>query len=474
MTAPNRRQFLHDAFVLAAGVTLAGVAAGCSDTGDDGTASPASTTAATIPPRAGTDANAVAHEAFLAGFPLITTVRTMQTFAQLFGVNRLNVRPGLANPTSHFVVAPNRDTVYALAVLDLRAGAHVLTVPAIPDRYHVIQFLDAWMGDFALIGTRTTGGRGGTWTITPPGYNGAIPSGSRRLAAPTNQVILLGRIRAIDDADAVAASAEFSPMTLVPMDAAAAALRRPWPRPRVRRSPSARMASRSSTRSATRSSPTRRSPPDSGARSNAAAALGVGAGRHPSTDPSAQTTRARKWRRDRPGRDRGPEGARLAHDQRMGRQPRPRKGGDDDGAAPRAVVAKYYWGPVPAKEAVYPRALTADDGLALDGSKQYRIHFAAGKTPPVDAFWSVTVYGPDMFLVPNPANRYSISGDTPGLVRNTDGSLDLFLQQQPPPAGAANWLPVPAGRFNLVMRCYLPRAPILDGSYAYPPITVTA
>ena len=123
---------------------------------------------------------------------------------------------------------------------------------------------------------------------------------------------------------------------------------------------------------------------------------------------------------------------------------------------------------------MYPRALTANDGLALDGSKQYRIHFAAGKTPPVDAFWSVTVYGPDMFLVPNPANRYSISGDTPGLVRNTDGSLDLFLQQQPPPAGAANWLPVPAGRFNLVMRCYLPRAPILDGSYAYPPITVTA
>ena len=147
----------------------------------------------------------------------------MQTFAQLFGVNRLNVRPGLANPTSHFVVAPNRDTVYALAVLDLRAGAHVLTVPAIPDRYHVIQFLDAWMGDFALVGTRTTGGRGGTWIITPPGYNGAIPDGSRRLAAPTNQVILLGRIRAIDDADAVAASAEFRPMTLVPMDTAAAA-----------------------------------------------------------------------------------------------------------------------------------------------------------------------------------------------------------------------------------------------------------
>ncbi len=143
------------------------------------------------------------------------------------------------------------------------------------------------------------------------------------------------------------------------------------------------------------------------------------------------------------------------------------------GLLPRAVVAKYYWGPVPAKEAVYPRALTADDGGALDGAKQYRIHFPAGKTPPVDAFWSVTVYGPDMFLVPNAANRYSLSGDTPGLVRNDDGSLDVFLQQQPPPTGTGNWLPIPAGPFNLVMRCYLPRPPILDGSYAYPPITVT-
>ena len=66
----------------------------------------------------------------------------MQTFAGLFGVNRLFVGRGLANPTSHFVVAPNHDTVYALAILDLRDGPYVLEVPAIPDRYHVFQFLD--------------------------------------------------------------------------------------------------------------------------------------------------------------------------------------------------------------------------------------------------------------------------------------------------------------------------------------------
>jgi hypothetical protein len=473
VTRPNRRQFLHESFVLAAGVVLTGVAAGCRDSnGGDSTSARASTTTRAVV-RAPAGADAVAHEAFLAGFPLVTTVRTMQTFAQLFGVNQLNVRPGLTNPTSHFVVAPNRDTVYALAVLDLRAGAHVLSVPAIPDRYHVIQFLDAWMGDFALVGTRTTGGRGGTWIITPPGHKGPIPSGSRRLAAPTNQVILLGRIRAVDDADATAASADFSVMTLAPLDTGAApapALAAPAGTPQsvgangiaffdevgdaLVANPPVTVAQRHAM--------------------NAAAAIGVGAGRHPSTDPSAQTTALASGVTSGLAAIEDPtvRGSRTVDgwtvNLDLGKE------ATTAGLLSRAVVAKYYWGPVPAKEAVYPRAATADDGLALDGSKQYRIHFAAGKTPPVNAFWSVTVYGPDMFLVPNAVNRYSISGDTPGLVRNADRSLDLFLQQQAPAAGTANWLPVPAGPFNLVMRCYLPRAPILDGSYSYPPITVTA
>ena len=77
-----------------------------------------------------------------------------------------------------------------------------------------------------------------------------------------------------------------------------------------------------------------------------------------------------------------------------------------------------------------------------------------------------------MFLVPNAANRYSLSGDTPGIVTARDGSIDLFLQRDEPNQHAANWLPVPDGSFNVIMRLYLPRAPILDGTYEYPPIQV--
>lgn len=93
-------------------------------------------------------------------------------------------------------------------------------------------------------------------------------------------------------------------------------------------------------------------------------------------------------------------------------------------------------------------------------------------TPPVDAFWSLTVYGPDMFLVPNAAGRYVVGGDTPGLVTGADGCIDVLLQRDAPPVPQVNWLPVPAGALNLIMRLYLPRAPILDGTYQYPPIEV--
>ena len=143
------------------------------------------------------------------------------------------------------------------------------------------------------------------------------------------------------------------------------------------------------------------------------------------------------------------------------------------GLLQRAVIATSYWGPVPAAEAVYPLAVSASDGKPLDGSKRYRIHFSKENLPPVEAFWSLTVYGPDHFLYENPAGIYSISGDTPGLVRGDSGSIDVVLAHDRGAAAATdNWLPTPAGPYTLVMRLYLPEQPILDGTYDYPTITV--
>ena len=418
------------------------------------------------------DAASVGRDAFLAGFPLVTTVRTMQTFAQLVGVNRLFVARGLASPTSRLVVAPNRDTVYAVAVLDLRDGPQVLTLPEIPDRYHVFQFIDAWMGSFGLVGTRTTGGRAGSWIVVPPGAEVATPSGYSRLQSPTNQVFMLGRIRAVDDADAVVASALGRRAQLAPLDPTGAS------QPRTMAPPPGTPQSVGENGIAffdELGDALEVNPPTNAAQRaaiEAASRLGVGPGRHPSveqTGANAEKLRAavadgaRELARPTRAGGRVVNGweVNLSLGEAHGRA----------GIEQQAMVARYYWGPVPAAEAVYPRATSGSDGRPLEGGKRYRIHFAKDRMPPVDGFWSVTVYGPDMFPVVNASNRYSLSGDTPGLETNADGSIDLFLQRDAP-TDASNWLPVPEGSFNLIMRLYLPRAAIRNGDYEYPPVTV--
>jgi hypothetical protein len=460
------------ALALALLVAAVGTIVGCSDGGGDRSDS-TSTDAPTKP--AGARGNAaVARDAFLAGFPLVTTMRTMQTFAPIVGVNRLFVGKGLANPTSRLVVAPNRDTVYALAVLDLRAGPMVLTLPDIPGRYHVFQFIDAWMGNFGLVGTRTTGGRAGSWVIVPPGSDVAVPDGFHRLESPTDQAFMLGRIRAVDDADAATASAIGGRARLQPLDpstatAAPAIARAPGSPQTVGENGIAFFDELGDALAV--------NPPTNAVQRDAieaAARLGVGPGRHPSAEQSGDNAATLRAAVADGGRE-------LAHQSGAGGT---RVNGWDvnlhigdterkDGLLEQALTARNYWGPVTTAEAVYPRATVGADGRPLDGSKRYRIHFAEDELPPVDAFWSVTVYGPDMFPVVNPANRYSLSGDTPGLVTNADGSIDLYLSHDAP-AGrrAANWLPVPEGPFNLILRLYLPRAPIRRGTYEYPPVMV--
>jgi hypothetical protein len=475
VTASTRRAFLERAGLVAgslAGFGGLGALSACSGANEDRSAARTTNVPASSTTRAASR-TAIARDAFLAGVPLVVTVRTLQTFAPLLGVNRLLARRVLTDPTSHFVVAPNRDTVYVLAVLDLRAGPQVLTVPAIPDRYHVFQFLDAWMGDFGLFGTRTNGGRGGSWVIVPPGATPKIPRGYATLECPTMQAFVLGRVRAVDDADAARAGEYGAQMRLTPLEPGGPAV------PAMPKAPGTPQSVGGNGigffdelgDALVLNPPVTR---EQRAAIASAAVVGVGTGKHPSTDRGSDRAALRHGVRDGLAAlaDRSLAGAKRVHgwDVNLG------LGTDDTntGLHARAVVARYFWGPVPAAEAVYPRAALASDGEPLDGSKRYRIHFARGQTPPVDAFWSLTVYGPDLFLVPNPANRYSVSGDTRGLVTNPDGSIDVFLQADPPAGHEANWLPVPRGPFELIMRLYLPRAPILDGTYDYPPVMVVS
>ena len=123
-----------------------------------------------------------------------------------------------------------------------------------------------------------------------------------------------------------------------------------------------------------------------------------------------------------------------------------------------------------AEDAIYPITRVDADGAKLTGANRYRLHFEADELPPVHAFWSVTMYSTQQFLVKNPIGRYAL-GDRDPLQFNADGSLDLYLQNADPgPDKRANWLPAPPDGFSLVMRLYSPKKAVIDGSWSPPPV----
>src|SRR5262249_9403870 len=124
----------------------------------------------------------------------------------------------------------------------------------------------------------------------------------------------------------------------------------------------------------------------------------------------------------------------------------------------------------PPEDAVYPVLLADSDGEPIDGDQNYVIHFDANTLPPVDAFWSVTMYDGEGFQSANELDRFAI-GDRDPLTYNADGSLATFVQHaNPGPNRQANWLPAPTGPLGITMRLYAPRAEVLDGTWAPPPV----
>jgi len=136
----------------------------------------------------------------------------------------------------------------------------------------------------------------------------------------------------------------------------------------------------------------------------------------------------------------------------------------------RSMVAYMGYGGNVAREAVYSVAFTDDKDQLLTGKNRYRIHFEKGRLPPVDAFWSITMYHlPGNQLVANTLDRYDINNSTKGLKYNEDGPLTIYLQnEQPEESKISNWLPAPESGFWLILRTYNPRKEILDGSYVAP------
>ena len=421
---------------------------------------------------------ALASDAYVWGYPLVVTHRTFQTFAGLIGENNLYNQTQLSDVmTPHIVVSPNQDTLYSIAVVDLRSEPMVLTVPDVEDRYWTYQFLDAWTNSFFYLGTRATNGKGGTFVITPPGFSGAIPGGSTEIASPTPLLYLLGRFLVKDAADAANVTAlkrslvGLNTVSGVPAPTGPAALGAPPGKPQEVGTDGASFFDELGDALAVDA-------PDSDFDTSELArfaSLGIGAGLHPAamaTDPNLVATFEAGIAdgdakiADAVNHEATSQNGWTAILQNIGIY--------DHASLARTAVARWGWGANVPAEAVYPASQADGAGNPYTGANQYVMHFDAGALPPVDpvhGFWSLTLYGPDHFFVDNPINRYAIGDRTEGLVHNADGSLDLFIQNAQP-AMAGNWLPAPAGDFLLVLRLYLPGPTVLDGSYVYPPVTV--
>lgn len=377
------------------------------------------------------------------------------------------------------VVTPNHDTLYTNAWLDLRDGPLVIDVPDTAGRYYVLGLLDFYTNPFACIGQRTTGTSARSFVITPPGWQGTLPAALQaagaRVAAPTPWIWIIGRtlVEGPDDVAAVNALQDgFALYTLAAWCAGQDATGTPRRFDPGFDAPTVTEAVPNAIRFATVvNEALKHNPPpaDEQALVERLKVVGIGADA-PALTAAQQTALCEalnecltEWRNASLGQT-GPTGWQtmplLEHS----------FGGDYAG---RALVALKYIGMLESREASYPMAYVDIDGQPLNGRHAYRLRFPPGGLPPVQAFWSLTLYNAsDCMLVPNAIGRYAIGDRTPGLHRDADGSLTLHIQHTPPtdPAARANWLPAPAGDFYLCLRAYVPREAFLDGCYTLPPL----
>lgn len=372
----------------------------------------------------------------------------------------------LLTPKNREVVSPNNDTLYDNTWLDLADGPLLIDLPAMGDRYWTLGFLDLWTNPFAYAGRRTTGPRAQRLFVHGPRWQGRVPPGTIEIAAPGDDVWIIGRLL-VDAGEADLAAAHRL------QDAFA-----------IRRAADGAIAwQRTDTLLDGRLTDT--PPPERFVRIVAAmlARNPAPAAEQPLVDGLATFgLRSGELPVDTPTRDALASAlVQVYDDLRHGAQPSQLGGGWSvpvtirtgygDDHATRARVARNLIGALGIDEAMYPLCEVDADGRPLDGRARYELHFAPGQAPQVDAFWSLTMYDrSDCLLVDNPIDRYSIGDRTPGLHGEPDGGLRIRLQPDDPGPGH-NWLPTPADdEFYVVLRLYQPRAAHLQMQFAYPPL----
>jgi hypothetical protein len=409
---------------------------------------------------------AAARDAWLYGLPLIEMAGARAETLKSTAPNTLRRGRELTTLATQFVTTPNNDTLYARAWIDLAEGPVTVTLPASGTRYLSVALMDMYSNNFAVLGTRTTGPDGGVFTLVGPGDRAA--AGPSLVRSPTRWVWLLARTLVDGAPDLAAANAVQDAIQVrgpaCPVPAASAGRNAPW------------AEYFAAVHALMRENP----PPATDlAWLRAFAPLGLlpSGPFDPSRFTADETAQIEAGVADAKGVLRSARAGRIADGWSY---PKATLGAFGQDYVYRAQVAVGGLAALPPEEAMYLRAVTPQGSPLFDGAVGHQLHFPAGTLPPVDSFWSLTMYEAtpegQFFFTPNPIGRYAIGDRTPGLVRGADGALDVWLTREDPGEGRrANWLPAPAAkRFSVIMRAYLPQADLLTGAYRMPalrPIT---
>jgi len=432
------------------------------------------------------DAQSIATEAYLYFYPLLSMEITRQQ------LTNAEPKPGsIEGPMNMFVnipefpaadmravVRPNFDTLYSSGWLDLTKEPIVVSAPDTDGRYYLLPMLDMWTDVFASPGWRTTGTEAGEFLVTPPGWTGTVPDGMSHIPAPTPYVWIIGRTKTDGPPDYAAVHKIQAGYKATPLSQWGKAPVAPEvkvdPAIDMKTPPKIQVDTMAGDKYFARAAELLKLHPPHITDQPIIARLkrlGFEPGKsfdYAAADPMVQKAieaapelgqRLMKWK--------VASLARIANGWSMNTDT---MGVYGNYYLKRAIVSQLGLGANVPEDSIYPLNLADSTGQPLDGAHGYTLHFDKADLPPVDAFWSVTLYDDEGFQVANPLNRFAVSSWMP-FVYNPDGSLDLYFQNESPGADKeANWLPAPKGPFNLTMRLYAPRSDALTGKWNPPPV----
>lgn len=418
------------------------------------------------------DARSVVREAYIWGYPSVDIYNILYgqvldpSSSQYLGTtNTVHSVRSVSTPGDTLVIAPNVDTPYSYAWLDLRNGPLVLVVPPFePDRYVSMQLVDAYTWITGYVSPRTHGHKGARVLVAPPGWTGTVPSEVDSVLQPTTTLALAQyrvQLRSANDLPGVHAIQDgFRVESLEGRLATPLLLPAPVPPLNLRDAPYD-PAFFSSLAWMMQFMPPL---PEEFALRRSFAGIGLTPGQFIQANIEGQQAAA---------------GMADGLKEILERSKRVRSSAELFGS--REFLGNDYLTRASgallgilgnSAEEYLGVGWNADaNGDPFTGERRYTVRFGPGELPPVEAFWSITVYNGKRLLYANELNRYVInSAMLSSLRRDADGGLTLQIQNDRPDEGSANWLPVPEGRFGLTFRTYLPGNEVRTGEWKAPPV----